>query len=152
MGRYLLNHGFILAQYHNKELPIKSFDQNSRILAKSAKDNSDLNITKQLKSESLARKSTCSGIAISRSLPKKSEDSQTGPTTSNVVLFAPAAGGDTNSMCCTQYNQNMSKNKRQESAVLQNLKMSSIKNVFQEKKKFLMPHNHLMIHTHSLSN
>jgi hypothetical protein len=106
----------------------------SRILAKSAKDNSDLNITKQLKSESLARKSTRSGIAISRSLPKKSEDSQTGPTTSNVALFAPAAGGDTNSMCCTQYNENMSKNKRQESAVLQNMKMSSIKNVFQEKK------------------
>lgn len=40
------------------------------------------------------------GVGRSRSLPKKSADSHTGPTTSNVEFFVSGGGGETSSMCC----------------------------------------------------
>ena len=42
------------------------------------------------------------GVGSSLSFPKKSADSQTGPTTSKVVFSAFDGAGETNSICCTQ--------------------------------------------------
>lgn len=46
------------------------------------------------------RKLTSAGVGSSLSLPRKSADSHTGPTTSKVATCASAAGGETSSMCC----------------------------------------------------
>ena len=43
---------------------------------------------------------TFSGVGSSLSLPRKSADSQTGPTISKVATFASGEGGETNSICC----------------------------------------------------
>lgn len=45
---------------------------------------------------------TFEGVGSSLSFPKKSADSQTGPTTSNVETSPSDTGGETSSMCCNQ--------------------------------------------------
>lgn len=43
---------------------------------------------------------TLDGVGSSLPLPKKSADSQTGPTTSKVEISAFGGEGETSSMCC----------------------------------------------------
>ena len=45
---------------------------------------------------------TLAGVGSSLSFPRKSADSQTGPTTSKVEVSASGGAGETNSMCCNQ--------------------------------------------------
>lgn len=44
--------------------------------------------------------STLAGVGSSLPFPKKSADSQTGPTTSKVAISAFAGAGETSSICC----------------------------------------------------
>ena len=50
--------------------------------------------------------STFSGVGSTLSFPKKSADSQTGPTTSKVETSASCGGGETSSICCNNQNKN----------------------------------------------
>lgn len=45
---------------------------------------------------------TLGGVGSSLSFPKKSADSQTGPTTSKVEISASGEAGETSSICCNQ--------------------------------------------------
>jgi hypothetical protein len=45
---------------------------------------------------------TLAGVGSFLSIPRKSADSQTGPTTSKVEISASGGVGETSSMCCNQ--------------------------------------------------
>lgn len=48
---------------------------------------------------------TLAGVGSSLFFPRKSADSQTGPTTSNVEVSVSGAAGEINSICCNQQNE-----------------------------------------------
>jgi hypothetical protein len=54
---------------------------------------------------------TSSGVGSSLSFPRKSADSQTGPTISKVATSAPGEGGETSSICCDMSNGSTESNK-----------------------------------------
>ena len=56
---------------------------------------------------------TSSGVGSSLSFPRKSADSQTGPTISKVATSAPGEGGETSSICCEMSNGSKDCNKVQ---------------------------------------
>jgi hypothetical protein len=58
-------------------------------------------------------KKTSSGVGSSLSFPRKSADSQTGPTISKVATSAPGEGGETSSICCEMSNGSTECNKIQ---------------------------------------
>lgn len=49
-----------------------------------------------------AKHITIGGVGSTLSFPRKSADSQTGPTTSKVEISVLEGGGETSSMCCNQ--------------------------------------------------
>jgi hypothetical protein len=51
--------------------------------------------------------STFAGVGSSLPFPKKSADSQTGPTTSKVAISAFAGAGETSSICCRKKKNNV---------------------------------------------
>jgi len=70
------------------------------------------------KEEQLKKRITLAGVGSSLSFPRKSADSQTGPTTSKVETSALGDAGETSSMCWNQTQNKSTPSQKENNSVM----------------------------------